>query len=112
METQYTNEERQIIEKEMICLICGEKNNSCNWIENEENCCYTFCCQTCYNDKDNDNTGYWGMRGCCKCGEEKHHKLIMSSCDCEKYFNLCIECATENNEGVWYCGEGVCISTD
>lgn len=40
-----------------------------------------------------------GMRGCCKCGEEQQDKLIMGSCVCEKYFNLCSECATTNNEG-------------
>lgn len=42
----------------MKCLICGEKTNTCSWVENEENGCYTFCCTDCYTDKDNDDTGY------------------------------------------------------
>lgn len=111
MEIQYTKEEQRAYEENMNCLICGEKNKTCNWVENEENGCYTFCCMDCYNDKDTDDTGYWGMRGCCKCGEEKQHKLIMSSCVCEKYFNLCMECATTNNEDDWYCNEGDCQTT-
>ena len=102
-------EERLSIEEEKTCLICDEEKDDCSWVENEDNDCYTFCCKECFGNKDNDDTGYWGMRGCCKCGENKTHRLIMGSCVCEKYFNLCTECATENGEGEWYCGEGYCI---
>ena len=108
VESQYTKEECKVIELEQICLICREQNKHCEWIENEENGCYTFCCTTCYLNKDTDDTGYWGMRGCCKCGEETRHNLIMSTCVCEKYFNLCLECAIENKYGEWFCGEGDC----
>ena len=111
-DNQYTKDECQVIEEEMKCLICSEKDETCTWVDNEENGCNTFCCKDCYNDRDNDSTGYWGMRGCCKCFEEKQHKLIMGSCVCEKYFNLCTECATEGDEGNWYCGEGTCITRD
>ena len=108
METQYSSEERLVIEEEMKCLICGENDDLCGWFENEENGCWTFCCKDCCSDKDNDETGYWGMRGCCKCGEDNRCSLIMGSCVCEKYFNLCTECASESSEGDWYCGEGDC----
>jgi hypothetical protein len=86
IESQYTKEECKVIELEQICLICREQNKDCEWIETEENGCYTFCCTTCYINKHTDDTGYWGMRGCCKCGEETRHNLIMSTCVCEKYF--------------------------
>ena len=106
---QYSAEECQLIEEENTCLICDEENDNCSWVQNVDNGCYTFCCQECYENKDSDDPGCWGMRGCCMCGESKIHSLIMGSCVCEKYFNLCTARATEGEEGEWYCGEGNCV---
>jgi hypothetical protein len=103
MSKQYTDQERVSIETNKTCLICGGKNKKCKWFVNHDNGCETFCCAQCIKEKDDDDTGYWGMRGCCNCGEENRESLIMGSCVCEKYFNLCRECATENDEGEWCC---------
>lgn len=109
MEDQYTADECRTIEGDRRCLICDKRKRTNKWVENESNGCFTFCCPECFADRDSDETGYWGMRGCCKCGERKLTRLIMGSCVCEKYFNLCVECAAEDNNGLWYCGGERCI---
>jgi hypothetical protein len=105
MSSQYSDEERKTIEHESSCLICGDEKQSCEWFVNEDNGCDTYCCSQCFAEKEDDETGYWGMRGCCKCGEDNRNVLIMGSCVCEKYVNLCRDCATENEEGEWTCEE-------
>ncbi len=101
-QSQYTEQERKATEQAKTCLICGE-NKSCNWFVNDDNGCDTFCCLECVDEKDSDDTGYWGMRPCCECGEENPNALIMGSCVCGLCANLCRDCATENDDGEWCC---------
>jgi hypothetical protein len=103
MSSQYSDNERKAIEQAKTCLICGEEKTSCEWVVNDENGCDTFCCSQCYVDKEQDETGYWGMRSCCQCDETNHNSLIMGSCFCGACANLCRDCAREDGDGEWHC---------